>query len=398
MSDEVELGSADDADGLRDIEKQQKAIDSARGQNSEELFHQHIQMGSEREALSSRHTDRAAHATGSVLTDSQAPDSDSRSPGGVPTPPETMSAAVEDAGCGPTKADPEPPPEVVLLRLDGNSSESGEPLTYQLVDERGAPYQHPQLKIVDDQVVLRGDVEPRDLPESPFALNVEVVDPAGNVSIESVEVAVGAESTADDTDVSVESEAVIDSGTGASSGPIVDTDTDTDTNTETESDADQPPAEVNSVTGTSRSEQIDGTNANDEIRGLSGHDRLNGSAGDDTLIGGLHNDTLDGGEGDDTLVGGSGNDLMRGQAGDDLFVFGAGSGDDMVSGGEGWTDVLKIDHPAGEEIPWSIEVEGELVDYDAAAHALELDPDSAGTVTFEDGSSISFEGIERVEW
>ena len=57
-------------------------------------------------------------------------------------------------------------------------------------------------------------------------------------------------------------------------------------------------------------------------------------AGDDMLYGDAGNDKLYGGEGDDTLDGGVGDDDLRGDTagntGADIFVFGPGSGSDVI--------------------------------------------------------------------
>ncbi len=64
-----------------------------------------------------------------------------------------------------------------------------------------------------------------------------------------------------------------------------------------------------------------GTLIDDQIAGLSGNDRLLGRDGNDTLNGGTGNDLLDGGKGNDDLYGGDGADT---------YVFGRGSGHDVV--------------------------------------------------------------------
>ena len=50
------------------------------------------------------------------------------------------------------------------------------------------------------------------------------------------------------------------------------------------------------------------------------------------------------------------------------------------------------------ENPWTITVDGEHVEYDLASHALELNPDTTGVVELADGSSLTFEGVEKIEW
>ena len=129
---------------------------------------------------------------------------------------------------------------------------------------------------------------------------------------------------------------------------------------------------------------------------------LNGGEGDDSLFGNVGNDTLNGGEGDDLLVGGAGDDVINGGEGNDIFTFSEGSGNDTVDGGLGWTDVIQLDHDvsaaADPSSPWQIEVNGEQVEYDVAAEVLELGTDVSGVITFDDGSQVSFQGIEQIEW
>jgi len=38
------------------------------------------------------------------------------------------------------------------------------------------------------------------------------------------------------------------------------------------------------------------------------------------------------------------------------------------------------------------------MEYDLAMGALELTPDSAGSVTFADGSELMFDGVEKITW
>ena len=64
----------------------------------------------------------------------------------------------------------------------------------------------------------------------------------------------------------------------------------------------------------------------------AGVDTLSGAGGNDTLNGGAGNDNLSGGAGADRLVGGAGNDAMNGGTENDVFVFGAGFGNDTITG------------------------------------------------------------------
>ncbi|HSR54809.1 MAG TPA: hypothetical protein VLN73_01110, partial [Alphaproteobacteria bacterium] len=141
------------------------------------------------------------------------------------------------------------------------------------------------------------------------------------------------------------------------------------------------------VRGTNSSQSLDfsGTTLDgiEAIEGAGGHDTITGSAGNDTIRGGTGNDNLFGGEGDDT------------------FLFGFGDGADEVYGGAGsdWTDVISLEGmgtaPGGGD--WTISIgDGSIADTEP--DHLVLTEDTAGTITLSDGSTIDFEGIERIEW
>lgn len=76
------------------------------------------------------------------------------------------------------------------------------------------------------------------------------------------------------------------------------------------------------------------TEFDDVIKGYDTEDTLTGLAGNDQLLGGSGNDLLD---------GGSGNDLLHGGAGVDTYLFGRGSGHDLIvdsgDGPDGWNMV-----------------------------------------------------------
>ena len=74
-----------------------------------------------------------------------------------------------------------------------------------------------------------------------------------------------------------------------------------------------------------------GEDGADVLLGGEGNDRLSGGDGNDTLDGGEGNDSLSGGNGNDTLDGGAGNDTLSGGYGNDTYLFGRGSGKDVVS-------------------------------------------------------------------
>ncbi len=115
--------------------------------------------------------------------------------------------------------------------------------------------------------------------------------------------------------------------------------------------------------------------------------------------------TYQGGTGDDTFAGSSLSNVdASGGDGDDTFLFNPFDGNEAFHGGQGgdWTDTIQLDASADPgadpNSPWTITVDGEQVEYDLAAHALELSPDSAGVVELSDGSQLTFDGVDKIEW
>ncbi len=143
----------------------------------------------------------------------------------------------------------------------------------------------------------------------------------------------------------------------------------------------------------------------DTIYGGAGNDTIYTGAGDDTLYGGEGTDTLWAEAGNDTLQGGAGNDTLYGADGSDLFVFWEGHGTDTISGGQGasWTDTIELHDSSGGSnlgtfgVDWTINLtEGSITNQDS--DSLTLSDDADGTITLQDGSSINFYDIERVEF
>lgn len=91
-------------------------------------------------------------------------------------------------------------------------------------------------------------------------------------------------------------------------------------------------------------------------------------------------DVIRGGRGDDTIIGGLGADTLSGQTGSDLFI--GGTAGDVVVGGEDadGTDVDVLD------------LTGSSVDF---ISYVDGDPE-AGSVTFTDGTTMTFSEIESV--
>lgn len=153
--------------------------------------------------------------------------------------------------------------------------------------------------------------------------------------------------------------------------------------------------EINAGAGNDR---VYGSNGDDTILGDAGNDRLYGMDGADDLSGGAGNDLLYGGSGNDELSGGAGNDRMEGGSGDDLFTFGEGGGSDVARGGSGWLDTIKVENDQGPGADsWNFELTRGSVEEQADGY-VQISSDAAGTVTMEDGSELSFDGMERIEW
>ncbi|WP_135077258.1 cadherin-like domain-containing protein [Terasakiella sp. SH-1] len=144
---------------------------------------------------------------------------------------------------------------------------------------------------------------------------------------------------------------------------------------------------------------------NDEagtVTGTSNDDVISGNDGNDTLSGGTGDDIIVGGDGDDDITGGAGDDVIDGGDGTDLFHFGGGSGDDIISGGDGgsWMDTVELvneDGTAVAENEWTLTLNSGSIENQADGY-IELSQDSDGTITFSDGSELTFDGIERFEW
>jgi large repetitive protein len=125
---------------------------------------------------------------------------------------------------------------------------------------------------------------------------------------------------------------------------------------------------------------ISGGDGNDFIDGGIDDDVIHGNAGDDMLQGGQGDDLIFGGDDDDIIIGGTGEDIMQGGFGNDTFY--GGNGGDIVVGGED-ADGLDVD---------VLNLTGSGV-----GHIIYNDTDpEAGTVFFNDGSTMTFSEIENV--
>jgi Ca2+-binding RTX toxin-like protein len=88
---------------------------------------------------------------------------------------------------------------------------------------------------------------------------------------------------------------------------------------------------IDSLYGYEGNDWLFGNGGDDLIDGGEGNDYLIDGEGNNILYGGLGSDVLYGGAGADTLDGGLDNDYLSGGYGDDLYLFGRGSGQDVIS-------------------------------------------------------------------
>jgi Ca2+-binding RTX toxin-like protein len=97
---------------------------------------------------------------------------------------------------------------------------------------------------------------------------------------------------------------------------------------------------------------------------------------------------------DDWLVAevGGGSAWQIGGPGDDLFVYHGGDGDEVFQAGQG-TDVIRLKAVADG---WTVQLRrGEILTQDA--DHLALSAGAVGFITFADGSTLRFTGVERIE-
>ena len=163
------------------------------------------------------------------------------------------------------------------------------------------------------------------------------------------------------------------------------------------------------VSGGTGGDFIDGGAGNDNLNGDEGNDDIRGGAGNDGLFGGDGNDFLDGGAANDTIVGGNGNDDLRGGDGNDSLR--GGTGADQIVGGAGNDTIIVTSaaEGAGDNIRGNdFGSVGDTTDTDVldlrgagpVTISQEADPNdpgaTRGTVTFGDGSTLAFQGIETI--
>jgi len=157
---------------------------------------------------------------------------------------------------------------------------------------------------------------------------------------------------------------------------------------------------ADSITGTAGADTISGEGGDDTISAGDGDDTVLGGAGDDNIDAGDGDDVVDAGAGNDTIDSGAGDDDIMGGQGDDLFIFGAGDGADYFQGGDGWSDTVQIDGvdsgPGGDS-GWTLQVD-EGAGYTETDSGVEFDAEASGVITLADGSELTFDGVEKLEW
>ena len=170
--------------------------------------------------------------------------------------------------------------------------------------------------------------------------------------------------------------------------------------------------------GDAGNDTVQGGAGNDFLRGDVGIDSVYGGEGDDSVYGGLNEDHVFGGAGDDytfggygndTVYGGDGRDTMTGSAGDDQVFGGRGDdsiqgsyGGDTIHGGQGADTLLGEDDAdvivagGGDVVDGGETGDDRDVLRYGPGGVVAFDPGNGenGTVTYADGSVLTFTNIE----
>jgi Ca2+-binding RTX toxin-like protein len=170
--------------------------------------------------------------------------------------------------------------------------------------------------------------------------------------------------------------------------------------------------DIDALRGGDGNDLVAGGAGNDDLMGEAGNDTVSGDAGDDYVGGQGGTDSLDGGAGNDSVSGGDGNDTVLGGDGDDLLIGGAGA--DLIEGGAG-NDTITFTNPFTDTEQPAVEGGGDTVRGGTGASDADVldlrgagpvtlttegDPDDAGavrgTATFQNGTVLTFSGIESI--
>ncbi len=142
---------------------------------------------------------------------------------------------------------------------------------------------------------------------------------------------------------------------------------------------------------------------------LVGVGEIAGTGADDSIIGSAGNDTITMKAGDDTVAGGAGDDTLDGGDGSDTFQVAVMEGHDTVVGGNdgGWTDVIDLQGMGSGALVsddtvdgagWTMILDSGSTVTGQSGDILDLSTDAAGVITFDDGGTVDFAGIERITW
>ncbi|WP_262692959.1 beta strand repeat-containing protein [Kordiimonas aestuarii] len=162
---------------------------------------------------------------------------------------------------------------------------------------------------------------------------------------------------------------------------------------------------ADTLTGSDEADGIWARGGNDHVFALGGNDRVGGGAGDDTLEGGDGNDSLCGSEGSDSLLGGAGDDTLYGGVGDDVAIGGAGddvlwagADDDMLTGGVG-ADQFIFGAVSGNDMITDFDVDDDTLNLTARGFADVAAVEAAASDGVQDGETgllINLGGGESV--
>lgn len=136
-----------------------------------------------------------------------------------------------------------------------------------------------------------------------------------------------------------------------------------------------------------------GNGGSDIMIGDQGSDVLFGGDDDDVMLGGQGRDVLFGDDGNDVILGGQGNDLIAGGAGDDQLY--GGQGDDTFLFGDGsGSDVIEDFSIGSDQIAISAGINGsDLADAEGVMALVSDNDDGFATIDLGEDNSITISGV-----
>jgi hypothetical protein len=83
----------------------------------------------------------------------------------------------------------------------------------------------------------------------------------------------------------------------------------------------------------------------------------------------------------------------------DLFIFGVGAGDDYFNGGAGWADTVQLQGIAGgpSDGSWALQVSDDTA-FVQGDHEIAFGEKASGTIELNDGSTLTFENVDKIKW